>query len=72
VKVKTTYLQMVARPERVVPPPRVRLAVVHGTKPPVASRCRRNSCNTTGLSSDSALLRDQPLMSPRPLSWTKM
>jgi GNAT superfamily N-acetyltransferase len=34
--VKTTYLQMVARPERVVPPPRGGLAVVHAKKQPVA------------------------------------
>src|SRR5215471_14398376 len=35
-KVKTTYLQMLARPERVVPPPREGLTVVHARKPPVA------------------------------------
>jgi GNAT superfamily N-acetyltransferase len=35
-KVKTTYLQMFARPERVVPPPREGLAVVHAKEPPVA------------------------------------
>jgi hypothetical protein len=35
-KVKTTYLQMFARPERVVPPPRGGLAVVHAGKPTVA------------------------------------
>jgi hypothetical protein len=35
-KVKTTYLQMFARPERVVPPPRDGLAVVHAKKPTVA------------------------------------
>ena len=35
-KVKTTYLQMFARPERVVPPPREGLAVVHAKKPTVA------------------------------------
>ncbi len=35
-KVKTTYLQMLARPERVVPPPREGLAVVHAKKPTVA------------------------------------
>jgi GNAT superfamily N-acetyltransferase len=34
--VKTTYLQMFARPERVVPPPREELAVVHAKKPTVA------------------------------------
>jgi GNAT superfamily N-acetyltransferase len=35
-KVKTTYLQMFAHPERVVPPPREGLAVVHAKKPVVA------------------------------------
>ena len=35
-KVKTTYLQMYARPERVVPPPREGLAVVQAKKPTVA------------------------------------
>jgi GNAT superfamily N-acetyltransferase len=35
-KVKTTYLQMFARPERVVPPPREGLVVVHARKPTVA------------------------------------
>ena len=35
-KVTTTYLQMFARPERVVPPPREGLAVVHTQKPTVA------------------------------------
>ena len=34
-KVKTTYLQMFARPERVVPPPRDGLAVIHAEKPTV-------------------------------------
>jgi GNAT superfamily N-acetyltransferase len=34
--VKTTYLQMFARPKRVVPPPREGLAVVHARKPTVA------------------------------------
>ena len=34
--VKTTYLQMFARPERVVPPPREGLTVVHARKPTVA------------------------------------
>jgi GNAT superfamily N-acetyltransferase len=34
-KVKTTYLQMLARPERVVPPPREELAV-HARRPTVA------------------------------------
>ena len=34
--VKTTYLQMFARPERVVPPPREGLAVVHARRPTVA------------------------------------
>ena len=33
---KVTYLQMFARPERVVPPPREGLAVVHAKKPPVS------------------------------------
>jgi hypothetical protein len=36
-KVLTTYLQMFARPERVVPPPRDGLAVVHARKPTVAA-----------------------------------
>jgi hypothetical protein len=35
-KVKTTYLQMFARPERVVPPPREGLVVVHAKKPTIA------------------------------------
>ena len=35
-KVKTTYLQMFACPERVVPPPREGLAVIHAKKPSVA------------------------------------
>ena len=35
-KVKTTYLEMLARPERIVPPPREGLAVVHAMKPTVA------------------------------------
>ena len=35
-KVKTTYLQMFARPERVVPPPGEGLAVVHARRPTVA------------------------------------
>ena len=34
--VKTTYLQMFARPERVVPPPREGLVVVHARKPTLA------------------------------------
>jgi hypothetical protein len=34
--VKTTYLQMFARPERVVSPPRDGLVVLHAKKPPVA------------------------------------
>jgi GNAT superfamily N-acetyltransferase len=34
--VKTTYLQMFARPEGVVPPPRAGLAVVYAQKPTVA------------------------------------
>jgi hypothetical protein len=34
--VKTIYLQMFARPEPVVPPPRDGLAVVHARKPTVA------------------------------------
>jgi GNAT superfamily N-acetyltransferase len=34
--VKTTYLQMFARPERVVPPPREGLTVVHAEKPTVS------------------------------------
>jgi GNAT superfamily N-acetyltransferase len=34
--VKTTYLQMFARPQRVVPPPRAGLAVVYANKPAVA------------------------------------
>jgi GNAT superfamily N-acetyltransferase len=35
-KVKTSYLQMLARPERVVPPPREGLVVVHAREPTVA------------------------------------
>ena len=35
-KVKTTYLEMFARPERVVPPPREGLVVVRAKKPSVA------------------------------------
>ena len=35
-KVTTTYLQMFARPERVVPPPREGLSVVHAKEPTVA------------------------------------
>jgi GNAT superfamily N-acetyltransferase len=35
-KVKTTYLQMLAHNERVVPPPREGLVVVHAKKPSVA------------------------------------
>lgn len=35
-RMKTTYLQMFARPERVVPPPREGLVVVHAKKPTVA------------------------------------
>ena len=35
-KITTFYLQMFARPERIVPPPREGLAVVHAQKPPVA------------------------------------
>jgi hypothetical protein len=35
-KVKTTYLELFARPERVVPPPREGLAVVQAKKPTVA------------------------------------
>ena len=35
-RVKTTYLEMLARPERVVAPPRDGLAVVHAKKPTVA------------------------------------
>ena len=35
-KVKTTYLQMFAHPERIVPPPREGLVVVHAKKPTVA------------------------------------
>jgi GNAT superfamily N-acetyltransferase len=34
--VKTTYLEMLARPERVVPPPRQGLEVVHAERPTVA------------------------------------
>ena len=36
-KVKTTYLEMLARPERIVLPPRGGLAVVHAKKPTVAA-----------------------------------
>jgi GNAT superfamily N-acetyltransferase len=35
-RVKTTYLQMFARPDRVVPPPREGLAVVHARRPTVS------------------------------------
>ena len=35
-KIKVSYLEMFARPERVVPPPREGLTVVHAKKPPVA------------------------------------
>jgi hypothetical protein len=35
-RVKTTYLEMLARPERVVPPPREGLTVVHARRPSVA------------------------------------
>jgi GNAT superfamily N-acetyltransferase len=35
-KITTTYLQMFARPERVVKPPREGLAVVHAKKPTVS------------------------------------
>jgi GNAT superfamily N-acetyltransferase len=35
-KVKTTYLEMIAHTERVVPPPRDGFAVVHAKKPTVA------------------------------------
>ena len=35
--VKTTYLEMLVHPERVVPPPRKGLAVVHAKKPTVAA-----------------------------------
>jgi GNAT superfamily N-acetyltransferase len=35
-KVTTTYLEMFARPERVVPPPREGLSVVHAKEPTVA------------------------------------
>jgi len=34
--VQTTYLQMFAQPQRVVPPPREGLAVIHAKNPPVA------------------------------------
>jgi hypothetical protein len=36
-RVKTTYLEMLASPERVMPPPREGLAVVHAKKPTVAA-----------------------------------
>src|SRR5262245_47666659 len=35
-KIKVTYLKMFPRPERIVPPPREGLAVVHAEKPTVA------------------------------------
>jgi hypothetical protein len=35
-KIKVTYLEMFARPERVVPPPRDGIVVVHARKPTVA------------------------------------
>src|SRR5262249_8554448 len=34
--VKTSYLQMFAHPERIVPPPREGLVVIHARKPTVA------------------------------------
>jgi hypothetical protein len=37
-KVKTTYLEMLACPERVVPPPREGLAVVHAKQPTVGDK----------------------------------
>jgi hypothetical protein len=40
VKVKTTYLQMLVFPERVVPPPREGLTVVHAGKPTFAASGR--------------------------------
>ena len=36
-KMETTSLEMLARPERVVPPPRDGLAVVHAKKPTFAA-----------------------------------
>ena len=36
-KVKTTYLEMLARPQRAVSPPREGLAVVHAKKPTFAA-----------------------------------
>jgi hypothetical protein len=36
-RIKTTDLQMLARPERVVPPPREGLTVVQAKKPTVAA-----------------------------------
>jgi GNAT superfamily N-acetyltransferase len=35
-KVKTTYLQMFTHPQRIVPPPRERLVIVHAKKPTIA------------------------------------
>jgi GNAT superfamily N-acetyltransferase len=35
-KVKTTYLQMFTHPERIVPPPREGLAIIHARNPTVA------------------------------------
>jgi hypothetical protein len=35
-RIKVTYLEMLARPQRVVPPPREGLAVVHARRPTVA------------------------------------
>jgi GNAT superfamily N-acetyltransferase len=35
-RIKVTYLEMFARPQRVVPPPREGLAVVHARRPTVA------------------------------------
>jgi GNAT superfamily N-acetyltransferase len=57
-KVKITYLQMFARPERVVPPPREGLSVVHAKKPSVAYY--RFLYNAVG--------RDYDWTSPRKLS----
>jgi GNAT superfamily N-acetyltransferase len=36
VEVQVTYLQMFARPSRVVPPPRAGLTILHAVRPPVA------------------------------------
>jgi hypothetical protein len=60
-KVKTTYLRMFARPERVVAPPRDGLAVVHARKPTVAYyRTTPWGGTTTGTAARSSRMRNLP------------